>query len=209
MTLTQALATVKKLSAEIQDDTLRAIYLGIIKGSDKKPVAAQFKTSEEEAKRITSDYQSLTDKMKRRTALKVAITQKNFETKVELGGKEVTIIEAIEVKNSIFLKETLLTTMETHLTTISKSMAQHRQQLDTQIQTAVNSSYGGAGRKPTEDEFNAIAAPQKKMFEAFLNDPLKLSEKIETLREEIREVKHELDFRLGTVNATTTIEVNY
>lgn len=105
ISITRALAELKTLAARIGEITTRSWVT--VKVNEK--IGA--KTAAEFGEEARSAYQSYTDLLERRNALKCAIVQSNAVTNVEIAGKIYTVAEAIERKNSISFEETMLATM--------------------------------------------------------------------------------------------------
>lgn len=106
MTVHKALCELKTLDARIKKAVESSVYVFANKHSNAK--VSGLSVSDYCAE-IKSAYQSATDLIARRDAIKRAVVLSNATTKVTVGGKEYTIAEAIEMKNhGIPTQQTLL-----------------------------------------------------------------------------------------------------
>lgn len=202
ISITRALAEIKTLDARIvkatNDRYVEMSVGGSVVGSNR---------SEDETKAaIKQKFQSFTDLVKRRNALKCAIVSSNANTKVKIGDKEMLVAEAIERKNSIAFEEQMINNLRSqHRTAISKvesTNIQANQRLDQMIEVNL-----GKDRKASEDDYDVIAKPFMAKNEAKLIDPLDLEVLVQQLQNDVDEFKLNVDFALSEINAVTKITV--
>lgn len=155
-----------------------------------------------------SGYQSATDLIKRKFKLRTALMRANGETKVNIGGVEYTIAEAIEMKSVINLKKSLLNHLkkqkssltDTFNRTVNKLEEDYERQLNSQISSLTNKSDISRVREEFRNAFYAIN-------DVKLLDPLDISKKIEELENEITQFELEVDSALSEINAVTLVEI--
>ena len=109
ITVTEGLVELKLYGKKINKAVDDGKFVYAVKKSDKQ-VAHMSK--EEASSKIEASYQSVTDLIKNRNALKSAIVQSNAVTMVKVGDKVMTVAEAIERKSSIEYEKDLLTSLE-------------------------------------------------------------------------------------------------
>lgn len=200
ISITRALAELKTLAIRINETTARNWVTIAVNDKIGSKSIVDFGAE------IRSAYQSYTDLLARRNALKCAIVQSNAVTNVEIAGKTYTVAEAIERKNSIIFEESMLQVLRHQFQSAKASMEKH----NISANATLNTLLGGAVSKDTpvtEQELAAIANPFKKANFAELCDPLRIEEKIETLSAGITEFKLHADFALSEINAVTKITV--
>jgi chromosome segregation ATPase len=195
MSLTQALSELKtldrRISKSINCSTFAVALVGG-KTKDRTPV-------EEAIKRIKSDLQSVEALMKRRTAIKSALTLANATTDVTIGGVTMKIAEAIDLKSSISHKKDLIDSLERNL---SQAREIARSQ-NSGVQQEISKMTNGTDNKNGKD--SDFLESYKKQFEGSVLDPIKAEEKIAQLKKEVDDFETEVDYKLSTVNALTVI----
>ena len=202
ISITRALAEIKTLDARIVKATNERYVEMSVGGS----VVGSNRSEDETKAAIKQKFQSFTDLVKRRNALKCAIVSSNANTKVKIGDKEMLVAEAIERKNSIAFEEQMINNLRSqHRTAISKvesTNIQANQRLDQMIEVNL-----GKDRKASEDDYDVIAKPFMAKNEAKLIDPLDLEALVQQLQNDVDEFKLNVDFALSEINAVTKITV--
>ncbi len=208
MSITRALAELKRLDDRIERESTSATYVAVSVGkNEQKKVNGINSTVDEVSKKIRSSYDSVIDLFTRRGAIKSAIVLSNAKTFVTVSGKQLTVAEAIELKQSINLKRTLVAQMQSQLTTARSVMNQLNAKLEIKIDGFLTTLYGSEKSKADAASVESVGKVQRDASEASLIDVLDLSTKIEKLIEEISVVDTELDFTLSEINAKTEIVV--
>lgn len=202
ISITRALAEIKTLDARIVKATNERYVEMSVGGS----VVGSNRSEDETKAAIKQKFQSFTDLVKRRNALKCAIVSSNANTKVKIGDKEMLVAEAIERKNSIAFEEQMINNLRSqHRTAISKvesTNIQANQRLDQMIEVNL-----GKDRKASADDYDVIAKPFMAKNEAKLIDPLDLEALVQRLQNDVDEFKLNVDFALSEINAVTKITV--
>lgn len=208
MSITRALAELKRLDDRIERESTSGTYVAVSVGKgDQKKVNGINSTVDEVSKKIRSSYDSVIDLFTRRGAIKSAIVLSNAKTLVTVSGKQLTVAEAIELKQSINLKRTLVAQMQAQLTTARSVMNQLNAKLEIKIDGFLTTLYGSEKGKADAASVESVGKVQRDASEASLIDVLDLASKIEKLIEEISVVDTELDFTLSEINAKTEIVV--
>lgn len=202
ISITRALAEIKTLDARI----VKANHERYVEMSVGGSVVGSNRSEDETKEAIKQKFQSFTDLVKRRNALKCAIVSSNANTKVKIGDKEMLVAEAIERKNSIAFEEQMINNLRSQYRTaigkVESTNVQANQRLDQMIEVNL-----GKDRKASADDYDVIAKPFMAKNEAKLIDPLDLEALTQQLQNDVDEFKLNVDFALSEINAVTKITV--
>lgn len=196
ISITRALAELKLLDKRIT----KAINDGkfISYSINGKNAINTFKPSEEK--------QSIEALISRRATLKSAIMKSNAITKVTIGSKEMFVIDAIEMKETIKYKQSFLQQLKSQQQNIRYTIQSTNENVQARLDKLLEANFGKES-KTKSDEMEAIAKPFLERNEAKLEDPLNLDNLIESLSQEILEFTSNVDYVLSESNALTQIEV--
>ena len=212
ITIHKALAELKTMDARINKAIREATYVLAVKNSAEKIngiTVADFKEN------MKSGYQKVNDLMARRDAMKRAVVLSNATTKVQIGGVEYTVAEAIEMKNhGVEFKQTLLNNM---VYAYSSAQAEFNRNsgevLEKKAETYVLSVIQA---QPKESKMSVDSDAMKALRQDYINnnsygliDPIGIAKVIEKLDAEINEFVAEVDAALSCSNALTVIEFTY
>lgn len=159
-----------------------------------------------EAKRYLD---SLVDALDRRARIKSAIVQSNAVTKITVAGKEMTVAEAIEMKNSIATQETIVYRMKYDLGKTQEAAERNRNNANARLESRIDEltrREGRNGEVNLEDEISALRAIHDKtqVFEVF--DPANITDVIEELSNFATTFRRDIDLALLESNVATEIE---
>lgn len=208
MTIHKALAELKVIGDRIDKAISQGVYCKANKHSNEKINGVsvdEFKTQ------IQGSWNKVNDLISRRNAIKRATVFSNATTKVKIGDKEMTVAEAIEMKNSgMAYKKTLMSTItKQYSSTIQVMDKENGETLNQKAENYVIGLFGSKEGKTNTDEL-------EKVRKEFINnnsfefvDPIKVKEKIDELEKEISDFETEIDSMLSTSNAITEIAVEY
>lgn len=208
MTIHKALCELKTLDDRINKAIQGNVFVFANKHSNAK--VSGMSVSDYSAK-IKSAYQSATDLMARRDAIKRAVILSNAVTKVNVGGREYTVAEAIEMKNNgIPMQQVLLRKLEGDSRRASKEADNSNgEMLERRADDYIRSLYANADMKNLSDEV-------KKMRDDFITaqtmelvDPINIDTEMKRLDEQINAFTVEIDAALSVSNALTEITVEY
>src|SRR5690606_37893967 len=101
---------------------------------------------------------SINDLINRRNKIKSAILKSNANTKVVIGGKEYTVVEAIDQKSAIQYKKDLLSTMRNQLVNILQEIDKSKTKVESQVETMLAQSLG-SNKKVSDSDYDTIAKP--------------------------------------------------
>lgn len=208
MSVTRALAELKRIDERIQRDIGSSVFVSVTVGKDSnRKMASGNDTPEKVAANIQSNVDSLDALMSQRSKIKAAIVASNAKTLVNVGGREMTVAEAIELKSTVSTKSTLVDRMRQQMNQAEALVQSLNAKLDAQIEQNLTTIYGSEKSKIDSTTYDLVAKPQRNLKEAALLDPMKIANKIKALEDEISLIKTELDYALSEVNAKTEIEV--
>lgn len=152
------------------------------------------------------DLQSVQDLIKYRSKLKAAIMASNASTKVKIGKTTMTVVEAIEMKDSIKYKKELLSKIISDLKNVERDVTRINDDAKYRLDDMIRASYGG-DKKVSSSDYDTIATPFLKKngaesvdSETFMKIALEMEEEIDTFESEV-------DLVLSESNSTTFLEV--
>ena len=206
MTITRGLAELKLLDKRINHKISESNFITANKKSNKKINGIY--TVDEFSQNAKAQYQSVLDLIERRKKIKTAIVNSNANTIVNIAGKEMTVADAIERKESIQYEQTLLNTMRKQYSTSLGKMQIENEKVNAKLDELLNTSFGKENKqKVSDDEISIISKPYLEQNEFVLINPLEIHKKIESLNEEIDNFISEVDYVLSESNSITRITI--
>lgn len=207
LTVHQALCELKVADSKISKLINNGIFCEIRKESIQKINGIEIPAFEEGIKR---NYQKVVDLIKRVDALKRAISLSNAKTIIKIGGKEMTIAEAIYAfRHGSENKLLLINEMRRQYNNCMAKLARgNGAELESKREAYINQLFQNRTDAKISDIRNAEDDFTKKNT-LTLVDPIHLEEKINALQDEIDEFKSHLDAVLQMSNATTMIDIEY
>ena len=205
MSLTKALAEVKRIDAKIADLSNQVIAVAQ-KGNTNQIIGYHgLGTTKEFLSNTKGITQSLIDLNTRRIAIKTAIAKANVTTSVKINGESFTIIAAIDAKNT---NETLIQIYSKWL----NQFANVDSQIETQeeiiqkltqqsLQAALGSNQQSKSTLQTEIEKSTRLLYEGKLCSNYTR------EEIQKKLDAARDMLAEIDMCLSEVNSRTDIEV--
>ena len=211
MTVHEGLAELKILAARIEKEIASSTYVNSNKHANTKIDGMSVAEYTEDMK---SAYQKVTDLIKRRNAIKRAITKSNAVTEVTLTKQDgstvtMTVAELIEYKNvGIQFTERLVNTITKQYNAVTSFIKRQNDLVNETADKYVTGLYGGKDNVNNE----VAEATRKSYIEANsqdLIDPNKILDRINELNAEIDFYNSKVDAALSTSNAITVIEFEY
>ena len=96
ITITRALSKIKTLTAQIENDIKGEVYISTISNN---MLGSESHTKL--VKTLTGGIQSLDDRINQIIKLKYLIAQSNLNSSIEVAGKNVTVTEALAMKETM------------------------------------------------------------------------------------------------------------
>lgn len=207
MTVHRALAELKVLDSRIIAKIGDTTFCVANRNSNKKINGVDVGKAAEQMK---SDYQSITNLIRRRDAMKRAVVLSNAKTEVEIGGRTYTVAEAIEMKNhGIENKKYLLQAMKRQYDQATVEVNKRNgDELERKTEAFLESMYGSKDKVQNEDMERA----RKEYVENHtyvMVDPIQAKKTIDILAEEIATFTAEVDAALSVSNSITNVEFSY
>lgn len=207
ISITEALNELKLYDSKIEKAINNATFCGATKKSSDKIGVVKRENFNERAK---ASYQSATDLIANRNALKSAIVKSNAVTNVVVNEKTMTVAEAIERKNSIEYDEELLSQMKIQYASATATVEKENKKVDTKVDELIMTLVGkDSDKKLSKDDQEAVERPYRDKNEFEFIDPLGLYDKIQVLEADIEGFKSNVDTVLCLSNATTFIEIDF
>lgn len=212
LTVQQGLNELKVLDSRIAKAIDNIDVLGV-ESKDKLIYPSRTKSTVEDfVKKADSEVQSVTDLLNYRKALKSEILKSNGTKKVTIAGKEMTVSEAIEYKNSISFDYLFLRELKKQLANAEIKKARHNEtvqkDLDKRIDIAV-----GKEAKNDQLEFIQQLTDMAEKNKAELVEPnisgKPLQDYISDKEKELEDFEASVDFVLTESNVTTRITVTW
>lgn len=160
---------------------------------------------------IKSEYQSVTDLIARRNAIKQAVVLSNAKITVTIAGKQYTVAEAIDMKNhGIPVKKYLFEKLSRDLKNAQNVAEKNNGDvLDTRADQHITTLYANADMKNLSDEIKKVRSDFITSQTVEVIDPINVNKEIEALEKEIANFTVEVDSALSVSNALTEIEITY
>lgn len=215
ISISQALAEIANLKkiqehvAKTQLSDSHQEFMFVMVSTGKNKVANSTALVADAEKLLRANFQRFEAGYDRAVLLKSLVAKSNAETTVKIGDKEVTVVEAIKLKEMQPVRKAFLRRLRMELIAANRAVEQANKKVEDSITDFKKTALSG-------DNANSEAvAAQVKLFEeklreesaATLIDPMKLSSKIDELERELNFIETQLDFKLSESNATTYIEV--
>lgn len=204
MTIHRALSELKLIDSKIEKQISELLPTGTYQ---KNKLIIGYIKEEDFTNSATSKFQSVTDLINRKSAIKSAIVQANGATKLKLGGKEMTIADAINFKSAIKFKKQLIDRLKNVRNASIADMNNNNAIVEQNVQKLLEYTFGKENVKVDPKDMEAVRKPYIEANEFHLFDPLKVNEKIEAMEKEVGDFEMEVDAALSEINAVTFIEV--
>lgn len=206
MTIHEALSELKMLDGRINRKIESTSFCEANKHSNSKINGL---TIDDYKKNVVEVYQSITDLIRRRGAIRNALSNSNAITTITVGDKTYTIAEAIEMKKTgVDLLENLKLTMTEQYNSATRRVRMNNDALNEAADRYVQGLYGSK-EKSVSEEINKAREVYIVANTIDFIDPLGIQGEIEKLAEEIETFSHEVDSKISVSNALTTISISY
>lgn len=208
MNIHQALSEIKIIGKRIENE-LNGMMFCFYK---KKSCDEVNGISEEKfRKNISSNYKSIMDLIKRRTAIKNAILISNAQTKVNICGVEYTVAEAIDMKNNTISILSKINGKFLHDFENSKKVIsmENGEKLEKRMDEYIKSVFGTLDSKKDITEIKTAREDFYDSQSFVMVDPLEIENVIRKISLFINDFINHVDFSISTSNACTMIEIEY
>lgn len=220
MSLTRILAELKTLDKRIQEKAAGGLmFIACQRGTGDNAqllisanngtnnvIAVSSPTPATVEQTIRTDYQALVSLIDRQVKLKSALIAANAVTKVVVGGKTMTIAEAIERKRFIAYRKTIVRSMKEQHVGLSAFIDRENTNMNTRIdQTLAQAKANDKDISQSEQDTLTASIKTRQVIKSI--DPLNLAEVIKSMEQEISDFETNVDFALSEVNALTKVAI--
>lgn len=206
ITVTDALAELTLLQKRIDSATKTLQNGALITVVEVGKIPTGYRTREEYEVNARAALQRVNALIERRRLIKRAIVLANASTRVTVAGQEMTVAEAIEMKNFIVYYETVLSTMESAYNQTrnqyEKAQAKVKERLDKLALEVL-----GKNEAVNSEQYQALTDSFMAREGVELLDPTNIAREIERRQEFIEDFKSSVDRVLSISNARTNIEI--
>lgn len=213
MSITRALAEYKTLKDRIESKIYHLAPFAVTVGSKIQERKFQSMDITAFSKQAQEEVDSVKGLLARAEAVKKAIDESNFTTKVKIGGIEMTVLEALNKKKTLPLKKGLLRKLQSEFSDANSEMTtalkRNEERVTTMVENEIKSSAAGSKVSKAEEEniLKKNTEMVEKTYPVVLQDPCKVQDWIKTLEKEIEDFEHEVDYVLSESNSTTIISL--
>lgn len=208
MTIHKALAELKTLDARIRKEISSTTFVTCKKASASSISGI---APGDWCAQVVSTYQSIEDLIRRRNAIKRAVVLSNATTTVVVAGKEYTVAEAIELKNTGMSNISILATkISRDLNMSQKNCESENERLEDRAMDYVRTLFGNVSDVKNISNDMAMAKEDfMRTQEVQIVDPIKSFDKIKSLNEEYDSFMVDVDAALSVSNSITNITIEY
>ena len=204
MTIHRALSELKLIDARIEKQTTELVPTGIYQ---KGKLIARYITEAEFEAVATGRFQSITDLIARKSAIKSAIVQSNGYTRVTVAGKEMTVADAINQKGAVKFKTALIEKLKSSFRASLAAMNKENAVVEQNVQRILEATFGKENVTVSAKDMDAVRVPYIEANEFHLFDPLNVEKTAEAMEKDVAEFEAEVDAVLSESNAVTFITV--
>ena len=208
MTIHQALSELKLIDSKVERK-IGAIR-PVASYQKGKKIDNRYSEIEFESE-VKSNMQSAKALIKRKADIKSELNKSNNSTTVIVGGKKMTVADAITEKTYLDLKKSLRNQLASSRDNNLAEFNRRNMKTQSDLTVSMGNKEIGKDTKPSDEAMIALIKTQTELFLAIhewhLIDPIKVDKEIEELTVEIETFETEIDHILSTSNATTFIEV--
>ncbi len=203
MTIHRALAELKLIDAKITKQTNEIIPSGYYQ---KGKLVGGYMTDEQFNAQAISNFDSVTDLIKRKSLIKTAIVSTNSKTTVRIGRAEMTIADAITNKANIVLMKNLALALRAKHAKAVGELNKNNEIVDANVHRLLEATFGKENVKVGKEDVESVRKPYLDANTFHLLDPIKVEEKIQAIEQEVALFEAEVDAALSEINAVTFIE---
>lgn len=206
MTLTRILTELKNIKAKFEDGITRFTPVTYKVGNK---LATQGVSEEDFIKNAEAAYNSVTDLTNYRYKLKRALNRANATTMVKIANMEpMTIAEAIDYKEVLAYKRTLLNHLRREYDKVTRKMESVAADNDTKLNQMVNTMLGKDNSVTTKESILKNLSEQFGLTnKVSIVDPCGVLKLIDTLSKEINDFEADVDASLSEINGKTEVVI--
>jgi len=198
--ITRSLVELKTLDEKITKLTSEGLFMSFKTKSKNSGI-----TEDEFSRTANESFARLEGMIRRRDLIKTLILESNLVARVTVAGREMSVAQAIEFKNTIEYKSRLLEVLKRQRKTVLAEQEAHKVRLQTKIDDNIKIICGK--EKPDASVIATVTDGITKSDPIEVFDPLNLEVLIRTMEEDVLNYRDNVDFALSESNATTQITI--
>lgn len=202
MSINRALAELKLLNKKITDKTM-AVKVAV--GVKQNGLVVEAKDAF--IKEQTAVIQQIKDLIARRNSIKSAIVASNAVTTVSIGGKSMTVAEAIDRKSAIELEKSLNRVLRERYYGAKSSVEQQNDKASQAADKQANAAMGAQTEGDKGAQYKSIYDAYYDLNKCVVLAPEGIEKMIEKADDEVAEFEKDVDFILSESNTKTVINV--
>ena len=201
MTIHRALGEIKLYDKKIVD----LLDKDFVLASKKRLTKIHGVDVEKYKEEMKANLQSLRALMRNRQTLKSAIAKSNETTEVTIGGETMTVLDAIERKNFMNMRMSVVNTLKSQFNRADREVRMYEDNLQANLENYIKNTTKELNNK---DLIDSLTESYKSLNEVVMIDPSNLRLVIEEMTKENDQFNTEVDYVLSESNSNTTIEVD-
>lgn len=207
MTVHKALSELKIIDERIEKAIYGSKFVVENKNSNAK---IDGKSIEDFKASMKANLDKVTSLIDRKFAIKKAVDMSNATTKVKINDEEMTVVEAINMKNhGLATERKLLERLEQQYGLAKTKVAKENVDVTAKAEKYVIDMYGGKDTKTDPSILSKAKAEFIEMNTYDLVDGIGIEKVIETMTNRYDSFMSEVDSALSVSNALTVIEIEY
>ena len=196
----RALTLIAKSNESLTTAIAQGIFVSTVQGQVvRRPVDSSFKSEEELVARIQSDTDKVESLFNLIAKLKTAIAAKNLETKVQFGGREVSITELLAIKSTLSQRKQYAASLRNQIQRANLAVESRQSDIQRQVSTISNPTDAITVQKQIE-QMNAL--------ELVTSNKESAAAKLQRIQDQNEFLLHELDYTLSEINLSTMITID-
>ena len=206
MTVLEALSKIKVLNKRV-DSAIREVNL--VTTVKKNETKIKGKDRADYEKEMVGSYQKAVDLINQINAIKAAINKYNAETMITIGGKQMSIAEAIYMKQYGLknLKELHSRLRDQYTNAMFRLTDENGRQLEQKVDKYRSSLTGADGKLSPEAQ--GMIDQWRDVNTTVLVDPSNIFAKIAELEKQIDDLESGVDSAIQVANATNVISITF
>ena len=201
MTIHRALGEIKLYDKKIVD----LLDKDFVLASKKRLAKIHGVDVEKYKEEMKANLQSLRALMRNRQTLKSAIAKSNETTEVTIGGETMTVLDAIERKNFMNMRMSVVNTLKSQFNRADREVRMYEDNLQANLENYIKNTTKELNNR---DLIDSLTESYKSLNEVVMIDPSNLRLVIEEMTKENDQFNTEVDYVLSDSNSNTTIEVD-
>ena len=208
MTVHQALCEIKVAEKKMAKTLDEFSVVGYNKVNADKVSGVSVDSFVDSAKR---SYQSAVAQIARLNALKAAVSNYNATTKINVGGVEYTVAQAIYMMQyGITLKKSLAKKISDQYSYAERAVKRFNDdELDDAAERAAQLVFSSDKADKSAEKFLTFISNYKRENQMQIIDPISALTELDKLQREIDEFEANVDAAIQVSNATTLIDITY